>query len=200
MISEFKLPTFQEQKGEDWTPVFNLIKDYDNYLLTKIWELYKKRNVSTMQFPYINYELDKMGITYSNSDSLGTKKRLRRDFNKSLGQKGFSDIYLDIQESIVGTRGAFYSFSFIEGISDKYVLNNHMFLDVKTSDMAKVASILEIFRKPENWPAFMQIYLIYWNGSAWILLDALVAVNYFFIVDGSGNFIVDGNGNSIIQI
>lgn len=198
IIGEFRLPTFQKEKGEDWAPFLAIIQTEELYLKQKTLDLYKKRNVSTMQFPYINYELEQWQIAYNETDSIGTKKRLRREMNRILAQKGDADIYLDIQESIVGIRGKFYSFSEFQDISDKYVLNNHLFLDVKTNDPAKVSNILELFRDKEISPAFYQIYLVYFNGSTWEFLDALTPVDYFFIVDGNGNFIIDGNGHSII--
>lgn len=198
IIGEFRLPTFQKDKGEDWGPFLSIIQTEELYLKQKTLELYKKRNISTMQFPYINHELEQWKIQYKETDSIGTKKRLRRDLNRRLAQKGDADIYLDIQESIVGTRGQFYSFSDFQNISDKYVLNNHLFLDIKTNDPVKVARILELFRDKELRPAFYQIYLVYFNGSIWEFLDALTTVDYFFIVDGNGNFIIDENGHSII--
>lgn len=200
ILGEFRIPTFQESKGDDWGLFVSLIKGEEEYLRKQILNLYKKRNVSTMQFPYINHELEQWDIAYKESDSIGTKKRLRRDMNRRLSQKGDSGIYLDIQEGVVGTRGEIFSFSEFMNIDNKYVLNNHLFMDVKTNNASDINQILELFRDKETHPAFYQIYLVYFNGSTWDLVGSLVDVNYTFIVDGSGNFIVDGNGSSIINV
>jgi len=183
LIGKFKLPNFQEEKGSDWQPFKDIISNEEDYLKESINNLYKKRNVSTMQFPYINYELERWDIEYNDSDTIQTKKSLRRDMNRRYAQKGLADIYLSIQEGVVGIRGAFYTFSEIEGITDKYILNNHLFLDIKTNDPLKATQILDLFRKKEIQPGFYQIYLIYWNGSTWELIDTLTDASDIFIVD-----------------
>lgn len=185
------LPEFQEKYGKDWASYKSIREDYNDYIYLKTWQLYLLANVSTMPVKAIEICLTQLGIRFDSSDTLITKRTKLRYFVRQQMNKGLGTIYLDLAESVVGIRGAIYPGTIFGvwlwgssrwrsttgGIAVNYIRwksasgsQFEMYIDVKTTDSAKLDAIEILYRQRDVFPAFYKIFLI---DSSFVILRTL---------------------------
>lgn len=180
----FQIPLFNEKYGEDWADFKMITDDAVDYLFEKTWQLYWLVDPNYMTVRVAERVLQALGLEYSSTDTLYSKKYQIRKFLTSFADKSLADVYLDIAEGIVGVRGVIYSgltfgvwkwatsrwtsvgATFPVGIkwgsaSSKF----NIYIDVKTLVAAELDAIVTEYRRGYILPAFYQIYLIDTAGN-----------------------------------
>lgn len=173
-----KIPNFQEKYGEDWAQWKSIVEEFNDYLFQKTWELYFLNDLNRISERALEFLLDSLRVHYDANDTLLTKKLKLRTYVSQYENKALSQVYLDIQEAIVGTRGVIYSGyevgvwrwgvsrwkgSGTSGTNIRWAVNGAQFeiyINVKTSDSTLLDQIQAMYRRPSLKPAFYKIYLV----------------------------------------
>ncbi len=184
----FELPRFQDKYGTDWDDYVSIRQEFLDHIALKIWQIYHLNNVGTMGEKAMEFLLQSLRIEFDSTDTFLTKKIKLRTFVSRYQRKSLEDVYLDIQEEIVGTRGTIYSghsvgvwrheYSRRFGAETPVQQAEHIrhsssgsqfetYIDVQTSDATKLDQITALYRIPSIRPAFYQIYLV--NGNFTVL-------------------------------
>jgi len=174
----FTRPYYTQKYGEDWADFDTIVDDTTDYTFEKVWQLYWLNDPNYFTTRICEIVLESLGIQYELTDTLKSKKLAIRKFLTQFKNKGISEVYLDIQESIVGTRGDVYT-GLDAGVtrwnaSRWGVTGNvgtwarkwststtpfYIYIDCKTVDNGELDQIMYEFRKSHLLPAFYQIYL-----------------------------------------
>ncbi len=174
----YKHPEFQSKYGKDWDAFLTIINDAYDYFISKIWGLYRYRDVNTTPENALEVFLKARGISYDSSDTFLTKKIKFRKYLTKYRDKGLDLLYLDIQEGIVGTRGNITSGqslgvwrwgysrwhdATIQKDDMRWALAGSQFeiyIDCLTTDATQLDQITFLYRDKSLLPAFYQIYLV----------------------------------------
>lgn len=173
----FQLPVFQEKYGNDWTDFKTITDDNVDYFMAKIWDLYKLNDPNFYTTRVAEIVLDSLGVPYSAPETLVTKKQYVRKFLTNFKDKGSADVYLDIQETIVGTRGTIYtSLDYFTWLWDESTWGDtdeveniiwsgddaayYVFIDCKTTNAALLTQIVDSYNQDFLFPAFYKIILV----------------------------------------
>ncbi len=150
-----------------------------DFYFRKVWELYYYNNINTISERAIEQILKLLKIQFSATDNLTTKKIKLRYFVGQYRKKGLADIYLDLQEAVVGTRGFIVSGqslgvwrwgfsrwhgpSGIQAADIRWSLAGSQFeiyINCMTLDDDLLDQIVSLYRADSVIPAFYQIYLV----------------------------------------
>jgi len=185
----FTLPVFQEAYGSDWDSFKTITDDNTDYLLGKTWDFYKLNDPNFYTTRVVEIVLDSLGVSYSATETLAKKKQYVRKFLTDSKDKGSADIYLDVQEVIVGTRGVIYtSLEYGSWLWDESTWGDtsepenilwsgddapfYVFIDCKTTDADLLTQIVDAYNQDFLLPAFYKI----------IIVDS--SFNILWVVDG----------------
>lgn len=174
---QYDNPEILKRFGKNWQDFEDITNEQFQFLMNKIYYLYDMNNVGSMSSEIINFELNANGIPIL-TDSLNGRRSARRHNATNFKRKGDPNVYLDLAESIVGTRGIIFSGADVAGnkwgiatwpnsggynaMSKKWPGNKpylEIWINVKTNDLVKINQILDIYRLPIYRPAYLQIYL-----------------------------------------
>ena len=174
----FTLPFFSTQYGTDWEDFSTIINDNVDNIMKKTYQLYWLNDINSFTTRVSELVLDSLGIEYSSTDTLLTKKIKIRTFVTKYANKGLADTYLDIGEDIVGTSGTIYTslstLNWLWGTSrwgstgdtnnDSIKWCNqprfYIYIDVDTTDNDELDQIQLIMEQDSLLPAFYRIFLI----------------------------------------
>lgn len=174
-----EIPEFNQKYGTDWTSFETITDDNVDYLIGKTIDLYKLIDITRMSSKVVELWLNTLKIYYDDTDTLATKKLKLRYYNSQYSNKSLDEIYLDLAEGIVGTRGDIYSGfdlgAFIWDSSAWYDGSGYedtdirwtslgsqfeIYIDVKTVVSAELDQIELLYSQPSMKPAFYLVYLI----------------------------------------
>ncbi|TGN20818.1 hypothetical protein [Leptospira idonii] len=173
-----KFPEFIEKYGKDWTQFQTILNEYVDFYFKKVWELYQFNNVNTINEKAIDWILKALKIEYTGNDNLKTKKIKLRYFISQYRKKGLAEIYLNLQEAVVGERGSIVSGqslgvwrwgfsrwhgSTIQASDIRWSLAGSQFeiyINCKTTENSLLDEIVLLYRQSSILPAFYKIYLV----------------------------------------
>ena len=166
----FKIPSFNEEYGEDWEDFKTIVDDNVDHIISKTIDLYKLRDPSRMPIIALEKALQLRGIDFDSSDSVATKKYKLRKFNPTFRDKGLGDPYLDLAENITGTRGWIIWFNIgatwgVDAWGDGRWGGNSenkfiILFNVKTTNSDELDTIVSLLQSKTMLPAFYKIFLI----------------------------------------
>jgi hypothetical protein len=175
----FEIPYLNSQFGTDWDDFITIIDDNTDYFYSKIEQLYWLKDITRMPLMAMELALKLRNISHLSDEVMASKKLKLRKFNTTSKNKGTSDVYLDFQEALVGTRGVVYNGfilgSIAWGVSAWAISGSpestdriwatpatgfDIYVDVKTTDTDILDQITEIYRQKFLLPAFYQVYLV----------------------------------------
>ncbi len=182
----FTYPLFNTKYGVDWTDYMSITDDNVDYVMNKTYQLYWLNDPNYFTTRIAEIILSSLGIEYTVADTLATKKLKIRQFLTQTAYKGLGSLYLDIAETVTGTRGTIVAgiyggwsaWPFESGISNKgrwgkagatssdnikwsaFQTLFKIYVDVKTLDNIELDLIQEMYRQGMLLPAFYQIYLV----------------------------------------
>ncbi len=174
----FTLPTFMVQYGSDWIDFQTIVDDNVDNVMSKTYQLYWLNDPNNFTTRVSELVLDSLGISYSTTDTLLTKKIKIRTFLTKYANKGLADTYLEIGEDIVGTTGTIYTSledlnwlwgnsrwgstgsTFLNSIKWNNQPRFFIYIDVNTTDNDELDQIQLLMQEDSMLPAFYKIFLI----------------------------------------
>jgi len=171
-------PKFIEKYGKDWEDFKTILNEWVDHFFSKAWDLYKYNNINTLSERALEQVLKALKIEFNVNDTFLTKKIKLRFFVSQYKRKGLSEIYLDLQEQIVGIRGTIVSgqslgvwrwgYSRWHGSSidasdmrwSQAGSQFEIYINCKTLDNTKLDQIVSLYRQKSVNPAFYRIYLV----------------------------------------
>ena len=181
-----KYPEFMIKYGKDWDSFKTILNETVDHYFAKAWALYNYRNINTTQQRALEWMLILRKILFDGSDTFLTKKVKLRTFVSQYRKKGLAEIYLDIQERVVGTRGFIVSGRSLgvwrwgysrwrnpaipgrKATDIRWSLTGSQFeiyINCMTTDDEQLDQITKLYRQDSVKPAFYQIYLVDDNYS-----------------------------------
>jgi len=178
-----KYPEFIDKYGKDWDQFKAILNEFVDFYFQKVWSLYYFNNVNTLNERAIEWVLKALKIEFTNEDTLKTKKIKLRFFVSQYRKKGLAEIYLNLQEAVVGIRGSIVSgqslgvwrwgFSrwhgpIIQASDIRWSLAGSQFeiyINCKTTDDSLLDEIMILYRQSSILPAFYKVYLVDDNYS-----------------------------------
>jgi len=173
-----KYPEFLEKYGKDWDSFKTILNEAVDHYFKKAWDIYYFNNVNTISERAIEQVLRLLKIEFNSADTYLTKKIKLRFFVSQYKKKGLAEIYLDLQEKVVGTRGFITSGqslgvwrwgyskwhgSAIDATDMRWSLAGSQFeiyINCQTADSTLLDQIVALYRQKSVNPAFYRIYLV----------------------------------------
>jgi hypothetical protein len=174
----FKLPEWQEKYGQDWTSFKTIIDEYIDHYVSKITGLFRYNDINTIPERGLEWILTLLQIPFNSTDTFVSKKTKMRYFVGQYRRKGLADVYLDIQENIVGVRGTITSglelgvwrwgiSRWHDGTRKKSDIRwslagsqFEIYIFCETTDSDKLDAIELLYRQSSIKPAFYAVYLV----------------------------------------